>query len=324
MSYLKQVKKMYAGRDAATSLLYSKLKEAGAVEEVFEFFGCAYSKKNKIGYFVTNKEKEFFDFIGQCEQKGIYCTSGIKQHYRCKATNNELQNMKSNYKMDTLKKVQESYSGNFFQIMSQLINIPARNYAEKLFQEWKLELDGCMNEDRLSLFETTLSMAISMKLLDYTVGKTISGWVQQKKKQFEDNLLIKKGEKHLYAGLVYLECERGVKNYALYPQYDRAWQARQKLLKEAFIVSPIFTKEVYFNPTNFTVIEEKKQQFHNLLVSIMDNSYVSLIKQIYDLPQIVSKEYYENLYKQMNSFATQREIDDFLLFGSQLRLIRGD
>ncbi|MEL7564336.1 MAG: hypothetical protein AAGU27_05575 [Dehalobacterium sp.] len=313
---------MYAGRDAATSLLYAKLKQAGAVEEVFQFFGCSYLGKNEIGYFVTGKEKEFFDFLLQCEQKGIYCTSGIKQHYRCKVPNGELQNIKSNYQMDTLKRVRESYSEKFFQIISQLVNIPAQNHAEKLFQEWELELDDCNDEDKLSLFQTTLSMATSMKLLDHTAGNKISSWVQKKKKQLEDDLTIKKGEKHIYAGLGYLDCDKKNIQYNVYSQHYIAWQERQKLLQKGFIVSPIITKELYFNPINFTITQEKNQHFYSLLKTIMDNSYVRLIKQIYDCPQIVSTEYFEILYKQINSFATQREIDDFLLYGSQLRLNR--
>jgi|GEM_PF-2617452 hypothetical protein len=312
---------MYAVRDAATSLLYSKLKEVGAVEEVFQFFGCSYLE-NKIGYFVTSKEKEFFDFRLQCEQKGIYCTSGIEQYYRCKVPNGEIENIKGNYQRDTLKRVQESYSEKFFQIISQLVNIPAQNHAEKLFQEWKSELEDCNDADKLSLFQATLSMVTCMKLLDQTASKKNSSWVQKKKKQLEDDLTIKKGEKHIYAGLVYLDCDTKNVKYNVYYQYDIAWQERKKLLQKAFIVSPIITKELYFNPINFTIIQEKNQHFYSLLKTIMDNDYVSLLKQIYDFPQIVTTEYYENLYEQINSFATQREIHDFLLYGSQLRLHR--
>jgi len=142
-------------------------------------------------------------------------------------------------------------------------------------------------------------------------------------KRLEDDLtIIEEEEKQIFAGLVYFDCEKKNISYNTYSQHYIAWQARQKLLQQGFIVSPIFTKALFFNPINFTIIQEKKQHFYSLLKSIMDDSYVGVLQQIYDFPPIVPAEYSAGLSEQIHSLATQRERDDFLLLVSQLRLNR--
>lgn len=123
---------MYTGRDSATGLLYTKLKNAGAVEEEFQLFACSYLAGDSIGYFITGKEKKFFDFLLQCEQQDIYCTSGIKKSFWSKISGGMKQTIKRQYQLEVLNTIRHLYSDSYFDVIEQLKQMAAQNTAATL------------------------------------------------------------------------------------------------------------------------------------------------------------------------------------------------
>lgn len=315
---------MYAGRDSATGLLYTKLKNAGAVEEEFQFFACSYLTGSSIGYFVTGKEKKFFDFVLQCEQQDIYCTSGMKKSYWGKISGGMKQTIKRRYQLEVLNTIRHLYSDSYFDTIVQLKQIAVQNTAAAMLQYWWKQIEDCYDENLINLFEATLSMAMYMKVLTIEHGQKLLQHTKRIKKQLEHEYILQDGEKHIYAGFGYMDLDGQNREYKIYSKYYTAWQERQIFLEQGKMVSPILTKELYFDAIDFTVIQEKKYVFENLLQQTIDDKYFELLLQIYKLPRDELQKNYQRLYIQNKDSFNQQELKDFLLYGKKMGLFVSD
>ena len=312
--------KSYGGRDQATGLYYEKLLNAGAVDEEFQLFGCMYLEHGEPGFFVTEKEKKFFEFQLDCEQKGIYCTPPMLETYWAKVAKGERQKLKKQFQFDLIEKLERQYHSSFFENIKRISEIPSSDAAEIVFSTWKSELDSCYDLDLLHLYEATVAMALQMKLLTPYSGMKYLNWVKQLKKQLMEDELRQDGELHTYAGLAYMDSGDETIRYIQYGKHYTAWKKRQQLMLEGKLVSPVLIKNLYYAATDFSIIQEKRKHFEQCMKEIMNAKYFEYLKELYALPKIVSKEFYNPMAQEMNTTGTVEEQTAFQLYCARLRL----
>jgi len=312
---------MYASRDQATGEYYEKLLQAGAVKLEFSLLGCAYLERGQLGYYVTEKEEKFFQFLLQCERNNIYTTPAMVQTDWCMVAQGERQTLKRSLQMRLLRKLKAQYHQEFFDAIQQLNDVTAQNWAAPLLESWYQELDSCFDADLLQLFESTLSMMAQMKLLQENSKQKYLRWLQMQQKQLEVDEVVQEGERHIYAGFGYMERDdRQQITYKHYTKYYTAWQERQRFLQQGKVVSPVFTKTYFFDAVGFQVIQKAKRQFLQTMERIMDQQYFAMLEQCYTLPSILPIEQYEQLYRQIYLQGSQAELNALALYGAQLRL----
>lgn len=278
----------YAGRDQAISTHYEKLLQAGAVNEEFEMFGCGYLETGQVKFVVTGKEQTIFERFMKCAQNGWYCTPIEVNTYWSKVAHGERQRVKRAYQFDMLHVLNEKYSDTFFACVERLQNLSAYDYAAHSLETWKETLDACYDYDLLRLFEATVSMAINMKTLTKETGRRYLTWVEQLEKQWLAEQLLPLGEEHRYFGFGYID-EQGQKTFKIFNRQYTAWCQQQKLLLEQACVSPIFSKEYYFDAVDYHFIQTSKQAFETCMKTYMDEHYFALLKELHALPPIVQK-----------------------------------
>jgi len=312
---------MYASRDQATGEYYEKLLRAGAVKLEFSLLGCVYLERGQLGYYVTEKEEKFFQFLLQCERNNIYTTPATLQADWCMVAKGERQTLKRNLQIRLLKKLRAQYHHDFFDAIRKLNGLIAQDWATPLLEPWYHALDSCFDADLLHLFESTLSMMAQMKLLQDGSKQKYLRWLQKQQKQLEVDEVAQEGERHIYAGFGYLEREdRRQITYKQYTKYYTAWRERQRFLQQGKVVSPVFTKTYFFDAIGFQVIQNAKQQFLQTMERIMDQQYFAMLEKCYTLPSILPIEQYEQLYRQIYLQGHQEEANTFALYGAQLRL----
>ncbi len=272
----------YGGRDQATAIYYEKLLDAGVVEEEIQLYGCAYLDGGEIGYFITEKEQKIFRFILQCEQNNIYCTTITTQTYWHKFAKGERQYVKRQDQFQLLQVLQQQYSTVFFEVIAELEKIPVSNDAELILNEWKRELDSCGDVDLLCLFESTVSFAMQRKVLKADSGSKYLSWVQQLKHQMERDQLLEDGAKHTYVGFGYVG-EAGKLQYMQFTKQHTAWQQQQQLMLQGYLVSPLLSKDYYFDAVDFRLLQQKKQTFDQCLRHAINDVYIERYQEIYSL-----------------------------------------
>lgn len=311
----------YGGRDSAIGKYYTTYLKNGLVEEEFVIYGCIYIKDKEPYLYITGKEKSFFAFQLECEKNGYYCTPGIRKTFWSTVAKGERQKLKRSYQYQVIDELKDIYSAQFFDMINDLSEIPPKEYAKELMQVWDKKLDICGDMEQLNLFESTVSMLIQMKLLTKETGRKFIARVEKLKGQFAEEGLME-GEKHTYFGLGYMKID-GSDNkieYLMFDGYHNAWEKRQRLLMERCIVSPIISKNLFFNAVDFRIVKEYKDMFIRMLKNTINEDYFALLYKIYRLPHIMSEELYHKWKIQIRNCIEQHEKDALQLYAAKLRI----
>ena len=310
----------YGGRDAAIGQYYKMQLEKGAVEENFQFYGCTYLENGEIGFYITEKEQKFFSFLLACEQNNIYCTPPYLQTFWAKIAKGERQLLKRKFQFEMLMQMQDQYSAEFFALITELLKIEATDDANFIFSQWKEELDSSYDEDALLLFEATLSMAVQMKVLTQYTARKYLNWLNNLKQQLQDDKIQEQGEKHFYAGFAVLDIKKNIIQYQKYSKQNTAWEKRVQMLNQDTIVTPVLVKEKFFDGINFMVVQKKNAEFEACLKKNFDTGYFERLKQIYELPMLISDEQKNEMMKKCFALEKEQEKVAFLQHASQVRL----
>lgn len=310
----------YGSRDQAIGFHYVKLLNAGAVEEEFQMLGCMYMKGEEIGFYVTEKESSFFQYLLSCEQKGIYYTPAILQTNWAKVAKGQRQILKRYYQFSLVEKLENIYSKSFFSKISKLQEMPSSNIAMNILTDWKNELDGCCDIDLLYLYEATISMAIQMKLLTLDGSVQLIQWVHQIEELLSGDIIHHNNKCHTYAGLAYQENREEEIRYLQFGSHYAAWKKQQELIYRGNLVSPIFVKRLYYEATDFRIIREKKAEFEKCMRLKMGGNFFERLQQLYDLPKIMPEEQYQQMLLEVNNYCSNEEKMAFILYSSKLRM----
>lgn len=310
----------YGSRDQAIGFYYEKLLNAGAVDEVFQLYGCMYLENGEPGFYVTGKAEKMSAFRLERAQRGAYCTPVILQSYRAKVARGERQKLKRQFQFDVLKKLEETYRPVFFQLIEQLNAVAANDTAWPVLIEWKMLLDGNYNMDLLHLYKETVSMATQMKVLTVSKEQQLVQWIQSVEHQLQQDELQQEGEAHTFAGIAWLN-ENGEIQYQQYGKPDAAWNKRQELMLAGNLVSPVFLKELYYTATDFRVIQKKRQEFEQCMYEIMGKDYFDYLRTLYTLPSVMPETTYHQMLQTAEAACNPNEKTAFQLYGAQLRML---
>lgn len=310
----------YGGRDQAIGFYYERLLNAGAVDEEFQLYGCMYLEQGEPGFYVTGKAVKMSAFRLERAQRGAYCTPVILQSYRAKVARGERQKLKRQFQFDVLKKLEEMYRTEFFQLIEKLYALPASDEAWPDFLKWKAALDGTFDADVLHLYKETVSMVTQMKLLTVSKEQQLIQWVETVEQQLMENEQQEEGEPHIFAGLAWLN-EKDEIQYQQYGKQDMAWEKRQKLILQGNLVSPVFTKKLYYTATDFRVIQEKRQEFKQCMHTILGKDYFDFLRALYALPSVVPERIYRQMLQTAEIICNADEKTAFQLYGAQLRML---
>lgn len=303
----------YGNRDAAIAAYYESLYKAGAVEEGYQFYGCAYETDGEIHLYVTEQEQKIFAFTLACKSKQQHCTPVQLQTSWLKVPKGNRQLYKRELQIDFAKQLAEQYSQDFFHVIKSLPqtknNFPAESYIRH--QNETLDCAGELSD--LELFENTVAMMTQRKLVSTETAEKCLQHSRQMRQQMSQYEVLPTGEKHQYAGFCILEPD-GSKKYRQYARYATAQKAYEEAQLQQKKLSPLFMKTYSFDPVDFRQVQEHKDAFGRLLREKLDSRYMKEISEILESAVYTfSQEEWAELQHACAGF-NQWESEAFLLF----------
>ncbi len=282
--------------DKVCAEYYSTLLAMGAYDDEFAFFGTTYLEDGHRKAFISSNRLKVYEFVRECREKAIYPTpvENIVRRLRVNAGEKEMVGQQLKY--DYAKKLNEKFSKQFLEELQYVSLCPINNRAEKILSSVRDNLEGCFDEDALLLFEGAVDFAYEGKILTSEEYYRNKAWLDIERDFLTDKIRKASNFKRKMTGFVYKK-DGKVKYYSNAVE-ERTYEKRNELLRKGQRVTPVFTKEYYFN--FFNELPGCLEDFDKVLRFRMDQNYLELIDDLYAIRPDINEHTINQLEKKVH------------------------
>ena len=297
---------LYVNRDAAISDVYIEQKRQGLVEDVYQLYGCAYGCSGKeAGYYITSREEKIFQFLLQCEQKGIPTAKVVQTTRRIILYPGQRSAIMRSHQWMLLAELKRLYPPQLFDAVAKLHTVERNGLARNTIEEWKQRLAGSYDINKLNLLEATAALLYQEGYLEQLDLYQLKEWLWKKRQQMDTSLEVRVGEPHVYAGFCWKD-DTGC-HYDMYTSHYKAYCARWALVAQRKTVSPILQQTRYFKAMDFHVVNEQRKQFQQMLKKELSEVYMLWLESLRMQCPAMQKHDYEAELEQFAENTNARE-----------------
>ena len=301
---------MVAIRDLKCSQDVEKMTELRRFEEEFNVYGISYKKENQIWHQVSSDPIELFEFIEHAVCKNIYPTVINQWINRVLVPAGEEEYFLLETKQSLAKKQKRIYTSVFFDHFYKFANTKNSNAAYPCLKQLQEDLIGRFDREKLNLFDKLLLYSLEAKKITSSTYHEFKNWVESQYQQMEDDIIIKKDLKRTYSGIKYYDENNTIKYY-LNAKPEIVYFKREQLILENKIVTPIWTKNYWFQhiPNGADV----RKQFLSEMNSHYSEKIMSLFSYIHTLPSAIPNKEYQDWMSELeqNHLTEQFQVATF-------------
>lgn len=277
--------------DKVCAEYYSTLLAMGAYDNEFAFFGTAYMEEGKRRCFISDNREKTYAFIRECRTREIYPTTVENIVKRLRIHNGEKDRVTQELKFEYAKEMSKRYPREYLEKLQDVALCPINNKGAELIGKVRENLEGCFDEDALQLFEGAVEYAYDGKILTYAEYETNKSWLKVEKDFLKERTRKASNFRRKMTGFAYEK--NGIIKYYSNAIEARTMEKRKELLCSGYFITPVFEKECYFN--FFAELPKRIEEFDRQLKELMDENYLLLIKELYDIKPEIKREKIEKL-----------------------------
>lgn len=266
------------------------MMKLGCFDKEFTYYGTAYlDVEGEVCYRISAQRKRIYQFVAKSASNHIYPTPVVRNVVLRSAPSGYEEKIKLEVKKETAKKLQRIYNKTYFEAMKPLCDVAPSNAAYPLLKRKMEELDGLYDANQLQLFAGLVQTAVDSKVLTLQAEQELMIWYDDVQKQMADDIIAKGQYKKILSGFAY---ERlGETKYFYDAMLEVVYEEKAKYDLEGICCTPIYSKEYYLKSMNqFMTV---KKEFQNEMQQYFEEEYMTLFKQIKELPGVISREFFQ-------------------------------
>ena len=272
--------------DLECAMYVEKLMELGGFEEEFEYWGLVYWENGKRKYYITSEGEKAYAFQKNCLTNNLFATP-VERYFKWILVGaGQYERLKQENKILFAQYLQDQYSQQFMEKMSELYLTTANNSTLPILQQLQDQLWGRFDIDGLQLFKGILEYVFEMKkirMLDYL---RLDEWVEREISLCPLSRPALK-QKKVFSGFLY-ENNKGEIQYYSNAELFLTYERKNELDKKGRFTTPIFMKEYFYSQMNDFL--ETKNHYAVCQKQRCDEQYVDFIKYLKNLPGVVDEK----------------------------------
>ena len=262
---------------------FASMYELGYMDDEYTFFGTAYIEEGKRRCYISSDREKVYAFVKKCREKDIYPSVIENKIKRVRVNGGEKEQVAQQLKLDFAKELGTKYPRAFLEKLQIIALCPINNKAAALVRRVRDNLEGCFDEDALQLLEGVVEFAYEAKILTNAEYYEHIEWLKREREFLAERTRAATNFRTKIIGFAY-EKNNKIKYYSNAVE-ARAMEKRKELLCQGVFVTPVFSKEYYFN--DFNELPQCIDKFDKYIESRMDGQYLKLIRILYEMiPEI--------------------------------------
>ncbi len=275
---------LQAGVDFETAL------KLGCFDKEFMYYSVAYDTPQGIACRVSAKEKQMHCFVHDAVENGIYPTPMKQFVKRLPAPSGRESDIKIAVKKAAAGKVFELYNDVYFQCLSQLSSIEANDSAYALLSQWKDDLEGLYDKEKLDLYRSLVYTALESKVLTMKRYLELKDWIINIYKQLESDIISKGQYQKTMAAFAYKKDGQDWK-YFYDAREEVALHKKYSYELQGCLVTPVFIRTKWLSDMNeFGTMRDK---FMNDFQNYCTQGYLKQFMRMKELSGVIPVELYE-------------------------------
>lgn len=231
--------------DKVCAEYYSTLLAMGAYDDEYAFFGTTYIEDGIKKAFISSERIKVYNFVRACRERDLYpsIVESMVKRVRVHAGEKEIvgQNLKYNY----AEALSMKYPKDFLEDLKRVALCSINNLSESILNNVQNDLEGCFDEDALTLFEGAVEFAYEGKILTSEKYYDYKAWLKVERDFLIERVHSASNFKRTLTGFVY-EKNKSIKYYTNAVE-ERTHEKRTELMARGQRVTPIFRKDYFFN-----------------------------------------------------------------------------
>ena len=285
----------------------------GCFDKEFTYYGIAYLEESgRIAYRISSQRGKLYRFIRESATYNIFPTPVIRYMKRCPAPSGQEEKIKVEVKVETARKIRALYNKTFFQALKPLSDARPSNRAYDLLKTQQDVLEGEYDESKLRLFESLLYVAMDSKQLTVHAELEFREWLQDVRKQMEDDIVAKGPYKKVLSGFAY-QNKDGSMQYYSDAKPEVAYEAEVEYQIKRIPHTPVFQKEYWLK--DMSSFFKVKQEFAQELKEYFSEEYWTLLREIKMMPSVIDLSTFEKQAEIVRDACSQEAYDSFLSYG---------
>lgn len=305
-------------RDLEVTGNVALMASLGCFDSEFTFWGCTFKEDETIKYRISGKETEIIEFVEDCIPKDIYPSAIRKFMRRCPVPAGAKETISQLIKVELARDLYKAYPDRYYDILEKLSLYAPNDDAAKIFFQWQGCLEGRYLRDELVLFELTLNNAYGEKILKRETFDVLKKWLRNVYEQMEDDIVAKDLYHRTFYGIGFIERQTGSVGYDVDARKEAIYRKKEKLLKDGYLVTPIFEKEYWFK--SLSEIRYWKEIFQMKLVEIFDSKYFELLQTFNKMKPHIPPAEFDDLLRQMQETGSEYGVEDLKMYGRRFKL----
>lgn len=286
-------------KDLVAASEFEAAMALGCFDKEFMYFATAYQENNITAYRVSSKEINLQKFVEQAVTESLYPTPVKRFIKRTPCPSGQESAIRRQIKIESAKTLSKIYPAAYFEALAKLSGIEASNSAYSLLSDWRDELDGVYDIERLALFQSLLLNALESKVLTVKSYLTFATWLKEIYKQLEDDIIAKGLYKKILSGFAYTQ-DKITWQYFYDAKLEVTYNEKASKEQQGYWVTPIFTREKWLR--DMSEFRAMRENFITDFRQYCTNGYLKRFLAIKDLPGVINRETFET---QLSAVAAQ-------------------
>lgn len=297
------------------ALNVKQMAELGWFDVEYTMYGCAYlNQSGKMCYRVSAEEDDIYDFIEKSTRENIYPSNleSITRKYPVPSGMKEL--LANEVKKELAKELRKKYPKQFFEILYSLADMIRSDHAKNILWTKTDQLEGKFEESTLNRFEDMIHYSYSCLKLTQQEYKELLNWVEEEKKNMDDNFISKDVfEKTMY-GICYLE--HGAVKYLSNAQRGYIYRMACKFEETGKDVGEIYAKTYWYNNYSYRLPDVIRDYKENLQ-QICNLEYMQQIQRIKGTVDTDKKEVFLLKLADLKRNGSESAVNTMLRYGKR-------
>lgn len=223
-----------------------QMADLGWFDTEYTMYGCAYlNTEGVMCYRISSEEDDIYHFIEKSTRYDIFPSNvkTLSKKYPVPAGMQEL--VSTEIKKDLAKECQKAYPRQFFETLYCLADSLRTNSAKEWLWQEASQLEGKFEEHALNCFENLVHYTYSTLKLTHEEYQKLLLWIEDERKNMDDNFVSKDMfEKNMY-GFCYLE--NGQPHYLANAQRGYVYRMAYNYEEQGKDVGNIYSQTYWYN-----------------------------------------------------------------------------
>ena len=276
-------------RDLMVAMDVGKKAELGYFDVEIDTYGCTYLDNGERNYILSGLAGKLYDFLEESALEDRCPCAMLSDNFRKPLPKGLKDMLELELKKDLAKQLQERFPAAFMEELQQMATQMHQNQAAQLLHRYMDQLEATFNREQFDLFESTLVLTVGRRKLSVKEYQILLARLNEERKNISNEL--RPHDIFYQAFYAFAYKKDGRIDYFYDGRKDFVYQNRYQLEQEGAIVSPIFTKNCFYNYT-YRLIDARKD-FAKSLPNIFHEDYMQLLEDIHNLSAAVGKDDYK-------------------------------